>query len=113
MALITRLHAARTEMLGDQDDPWRRLIERALPSNLVSISTVGIFSLLDLPMNTASCRRVGRIMRQLGWIGIRSRRLEPGSWRTTECRGWSRTVRSTKSSPTTTNAGAIAPQLGG
>jgi hypothetical protein len=93
MSLLERLHHAQAEMLDGQEDPWRRALERALPANLACISTVGILSLLDFPINTSNARRVARIMRQLGWVGIRSRKLPPGGWRSTECRGWARPVR--------------------
>lgn len=93
MSLIGRLHHAQAELAEGDEDPWRRVLERALPANLACISTVGILALLDFPINTANARRVARIMRQLGWVGIKSRRLAPGGWRTTECRGWSRPVR--------------------
>jgi hypothetical protein len=92
-SLIARLHRAKAELSEAQEDPWKRVLEHALPANLACISTVGIFALLDFPINTANARRVARIMRQLGWIGIKSRRLAPGSWRTTECRGWARSFR--------------------
>jgi hypothetical protein len=86
----------KAELSEGDDDPWRRVLERALPANLASISTVGIFSLLDLPVTTANARRVARIMRQSGWIAIRSRKLAPGARRSNECRGWTRTVREQK-----------------
>jgi hypothetical protein len=92
MSLIERLHRATAEKVTDQEDPWRRALERALPANLACISTVAILSLLDFPINTANARRVARIMRQLGWVGLRSRKLAPGGWRSSECRGWSRPV---------------------
>ena len=93
MSLIERLHRAQAEMLADQEDPWRHVLERALPSNMTSTSTVALLDLLSFPRTTGNARRVAQIMRQLGWVGIKSRRLAPGGWRTTECRGWSRPVR--------------------
>jgi hypothetical protein len=74
MSLIERLHRATAEKVTDQEDPWRRALERALPANLACISTVAILSLLDFPINTANARCVARIMRQLGSDSDR------GSW---------------------------------
>jgi hypothetical protein len=96
MSLIERLHRATAERAADQDDPCRRLLERALPANVMSTSTVALLALLDFPATTGNARRLARTMRSMGWVGIKSRRLAPGGWRTTECRGWSRPFRETK-----------------
>jgi hypothetical protein len=96
MPLIERLHRATAEMVADQEDPWRRALERALPANVACTSTVALLSLLDFPTTTGNARRLARTMRSMGWVGIKSRRLSPGGWRTTECRGWSRAVRENK-----------------
>jgi hypothetical protein len=96
MSLIGRLHRATAEMVADQEDPWRRVLERALPANLTCTSTVALLALLDFPTTTGNARRLARTMRSMGWVGIKSRALAPGGWRTTECRGWSRPVRDLK-----------------
>jgi hypothetical protein len=96
MSLLERLHRIKAELSEGQIDPWRRALERALPSNLTCISTVALLTLLDFPINTANARRLARTMRSMGWVGIKSRRLAPGGWRTTECRGWSRPVHKLK-----------------
>jgi hypothetical protein len=93
VSLIERLHRANAEMFAEQEDPWRRVLERALPASVMSTSTVALLALLDFPSTTGNARRLARTMRSLGWVGIKSRRLAPGGWRTTECRGWSRPVR--------------------
>jgi hypothetical protein len=93
VSLIERLHRAKAEVSEGEGDPWRRALERALPANLVCTSTVAVLSLLNFPVTTGNARRLARTMRSMGWVGIKSRRLAPGGWRTTECRGWSRPVR--------------------
>ena len=97
MSLIGRLHRATAEMVADQEDPWRRLLERALQASVMSTSTVALLAMLDFPTTTGNARRLARTMRSMGWVGIKSRRLSPGGWRTTECRGWSRPEREIKS----------------
>ena len=92
MSILGRLHGMKAELSEGEIDPWRRVLERALPSNLTCISTVALLTLLDFPINTANARRVARTMRSMGWVGIKSRRLAPGGWRSSECRGWSRPV---------------------
>jgi hypothetical protein len=96
MSLLERLHRMKAELSEGQIDPWRHALERALPSNLTCISTVALLDLLGFPPTTANARRLARTMRSMGWVGIKSRRLAPGGWRTTECRGWSRPVRELK-----------------
>jgi len=78
------------------DDPWRRLLERAVPPNVSSISTVALLDLLDVPTSTGNARRLSKTMRAMGFIAIKSRRLMPGGFRDTTIRGWSRPLRETK-----------------
>jgi hypothetical protein len=96
MTLLRRLRLAQAEMLDLQEDPWRRLLERALPANLTCTSTVALLALLGFPPTTGNARRLSRTMRSMGWVGIKSRRLAPGGWRSTECRGWARPFRKSK-----------------
>jgi hypothetical protein len=93
MSLLGRLHRATAQMVADQEDPWRRVLERALPASVMSTSTVALLAMLDFPATTGNARRLARTMRSMGWVALKSRRLAPGGWRTTECRGWSRPVR--------------------
>jgi hypothetical protein len=90
VSLLGRLHGMKAELSEGQIDPWKRTLERALPGNLTSTSTVALLDLLGFPPTTGNARRLARTMRSMGWVGIKSRRLAPGGWRTTECRGWSR-----------------------
>jgi len=96
MSLIGRLHRAKAEMLNDQEDPWRRLLERALPADVECMSVVGLLDLLNFTPTTGNARRLARTMRSMGWVGIKSRKLAPGGWRSSECRGWARPVREVK-----------------
>jgi hypothetical protein len=96
MSLLDRLHRMKAELSEGENDPWMRLLERALPGSLTCISTVALLALLDFPLTTGNARRLARTMRSMGWVGIKSRRLAPGGWRATECRGWVRPVRDLK-----------------
>jgi hypothetical protein len=93
MSLLGRLHNMKAELSEGDHDPWRRVLERALPTNVTCTSTVALLDLLGFPPTTGNARRLARTMRSMGWIGLKSRRLAPGGWRTTECRGWSRPSR--------------------
>ena len=93
MSLIGRLHRATAEDIADLEDPWRRVLARALPPDMVCISSVGLTDLLGIAPSTGNCRRIARAMRSLGWLAVKSRQLAPGGSRGTECRGWCRPVR--------------------
>jgi hypothetical protein len=96
VSVLGRVHRMKPELSEGDGDPWRRVLERALPANLVCTSTVALLALLNFPPTTGNARRLARTMKSMGWVGIKSRRLAPGGWRTTECRGWSRPVREIK-----------------
>jgi hypothetical protein len=93
VSLIERLHRAQAELSEGECDPWQRLLERSVPANVSTISSVALTDLLGVAPTTGNCRRIALAMRSLGWVALKSRRIAPGGWRTTACRGWSRPVR--------------------
>ena len=97
MSWIERLQRAQVELHDGQVDPWRSVLERSVPANVVCTSSVALLGLIGVPHTTGNCRRLALTMRAMGWVGIKSRRLAPGGWRTTTCRGWSRPLRETRS----------------
>ena len=105
LSLMEKLRQAQAEISEAQENPWKRLLERALPANVVSTSTVALLDLLGVPPTTGNARRLALTMRSMGWVGLKSRRRAPGGWRTTTCRGWARPIRKLKSSPTTSTDG--------
>jgi hypothetical protein len=98
---IERLYQARADLSERRSDPWRGVLERALPGNIMSISTNALLDLLDVPHTTGNARRLAQTMRALGWIGLKSRRLTPGGFRDTTIRGWSRPIREKRLEPRT------------
>ena len=52
----------------------------ALIRGMEAISTHALLDLIGLPKTTGNGRRIARTMRSLGFIPIKSRRLEPGGW---------------------------------
>jgi hypothetical protein len=93
MSWLARLEHARAELADRASDPWKRALERDLPLNVTSISTVALLDLLDVPHTTGNARRLAKTMRSMGFIPFKSRRLEPGGFRDTTIRGWARLVR--------------------
>jgi hypothetical protein len=88
MSWLQRLDQARAELADRGIDPWKRALERDLPANVTSVSTVALLDLLDVPSTTGNARRLAKTMRSMGWVGLKSRRLEPGGFRDTTIRGW-------------------------
>ena len=82
-----------------RSDPWKRVLERALPPSVTSLSTVALLDLVDVPHTTGNARRLAETMRALGWVGLKSRRLMPGGFRDTTIRGWARPVREPRHRP--------------
>jgi hypothetical protein len=92
-SIIERLYQARDELSERRSDPWKRMLERALPANVTSMSTVSLLDLLDVPPTTGNARRLANAMRSLGFVPLKSRRLTPGGFRDTTIRGWARPLR--------------------
>lgn len=105
MAWTEKVRQAQAQLVDDHVDPWQRILERAVPANVTSISSFALLDLLDVPPTTGNARRLAHTMRALGWIGLKSRRLAPGGWRTSTCRGWARALREFKSLPTMKRTG--------
>jgi hypothetical protein len=93
MSLLQRVRQARAELEQRHADPWRGIIERGLPANVESMSTVALLDLVGVRATTGNARRLAKAMRSLGWVALKSRRLMPGGWRNTEGRGWARPLR--------------------
>jgi hypothetical protein len=108
MSWVERMYQACAQQAEQRSDPWKRVLERALPANLTSLSTNALLDLLDVPHTTGNARHLAKIMRSMGWIGLKSRRLEPGGFRDTTIRGWARPFRE-KRSPTTSVKPGLAP----
>jgi hypothetical protein len=92
-SLLQRVREARAELEQRHADPWRGIIERGVPANVPSMSTVALLDLIGVRATTGNARRLAKTMRSLGWVALKSRRLMPGGWRNTEGRGWARPLR--------------------
>lgn len=114
MAWIEKLHRAQAELATRTADPFRPAVEAAV-RGMEAISTVALLDLLGLPKTTGNGRRIAQSMRSLGFIPIKSRRLEPSGFRDTVTRGWARPIREIKSTPAMKPIPASpgANQLGG
>lgn len=100
VAWIDELHRAKAELAEGDADPLRGMVE-AIVRGMEAISTFALLDLLGLPKTTGNGRRIAATMRSLGFVPIKSRRLEPGGWRDTVTRGWARPLRELRNSPPT------------
>ena len=106
MAWLGRLDQARAELAERRADPWRKKLEDAV-RGIEAISTAALLDLLRVPATTGTARRLAKIMRSMGFIPIKSRRLMPGGrGGNTVTRGWSRPLREIRSTPTMKQTGA-------
>jgi hypothetical protein len=95
MSWIEELAQAREELAQRNADPFRQRVAAAVRGK-EAISTAALLDLLDISKTTGNARRVGKTMRSLGFVPIKSRRLMPGGFRDTVARGWARPVRNPK-----------------
>jgi hypothetical protein len=98
MSFLGKLNQARLELETHRTDPWHAKLEDAL-HGAEAISTAALLDLLRAPATTGTARRLAAVMRSLGFVAIKSRRLMPGGRAgNTITRGWARPFRKTKSS---------------
>ena len=96
---VGRMYEVCAQQAEQGSDPWKRVLERALPANVTSISTAALLDLLDVPPTTGNARRLAKTMRAWGWVGLKSRRLMPGGFRDTTIRGLDRPTREPRHRP--------------
>jgi hypothetical protein len=96
MAFIDALRASRDKAREGAKDPWRaplqKLKGKVWDDDIERIATQAVFDRLDVPqgMRTAqACRRLAKIMTELGWTPIRARGLNRSGYRD-QVRGWAR-----------------------
>ena len=82
MGFLEKLREAEVEARAQDADPWRQPLQR-LGGNIGDdgverIATQAVFDFLELPQRrrgAGSCRRLARLMRELGWRPIKARGL--------------------------------------
>jgi hypothetical protein len=96
MSFMDTLRSTRDRVRKDAKDPWRVRLEKlkgkVWEDQVERIATQAIFDYLELPqgMRTAqACRRLAKIMNELGWTPIRARGLNRSGYRD-QVRGWAR-----------------------
>ena len=79
---VTRMREAQAEMAARRADPWWLRLERLRgkvgDDNVERIGTQAIFDVLEGPQRNrgaGACKRLARLMRELGWSPIKARGL--------------------------------------
>jgi hypothetical protein len=95
MSFIKMLKEARSQATA-KPDPWRLRLERLRGKvgydAIERISTQSIFDLLELPQrarNAGACRRLAKLMQELGWTPIKARGLTQSGF-SDQVRGYAR-----------------------
>jgi len=96
MSFLELLRKTREETLARNADPWRRRLDRARgkvgDDGVERISTQCLFDLLEVPQRSrtaGACRRLAKLMRELGWSPIKARGLTQSGYRD-QVRGYAR-----------------------
>jgi hypothetical protein len=86
MSLLGKLKSARAE-LEMPEDPWLAPLQRVRgkvgEDGIERISTQTLFDCLELRQlnrGAGACRRLARVMRELGWSPVRLRDLTRGAY---------------------------------
>jgi hypothetical protein len=87
MDLLSRLHEAQEELAVRNGDPWRFPLERLRgqigDDGIERITTQVLFDILEVPQRSrraGACRRLAKLMVELGWMAVRVRGLTRGGY---------------------------------
>jgi hypothetical protein len=96
VALLTRLHTAQAELAARESDIWRLPLERVRgkigDDGIERVTTQHLFDLLEVLQRcrgTGACRRLAKLMTELGWTAVRVRGLTRGGY-LEQVRGYAR-----------------------
>jgi len=86
------------EMAARNADPWRLRLERLRgkigDDGIERVTTQTLFDILEIPQrnrSTSACRRLAKLMTELGWTAVRVRGLTRGGY-LEQVRGYARNV---------------------
>ena len=87
MSLIGKLHEAKAKLAARSADPWRPPLERLHgkigDDGIERITTQLLFDILEVPQRSrgaGACRRLAKLMAELGWMAVRVRGLTRGGY---------------------------------
>ena len=87
MSLTAKLEKAQAELAARDTEPWRPQLERLRgkvdPDGLERVTTQHVFDVLDIEQRHrtgGACRRLARVMRDVGWTALRVKGLTRGGY---------------------------------
>jgi hypothetical protein len=93
---VEQLRRAKSQVLAKAGDPWRLRLERVRGKtaydSVERISTQDLFDVLEVPQRArtaGACRRLARLMRELGWSPVKARGMTQSGFRD-QVRGYAR-----------------------
>jgi hypothetical protein len=99
-AWVEKLRRAHAELCARDAEPWRLRLERVHgkigDDGIERVSTQTLFDYLEVLQRSRGagvCRRLARVMRELGWTPVRVRDLTRGGYKE-QVRGYARDMRS-------------------
>ena len=99
MSFMTRLHETQAELEARNLDSWRLPLERLRgkigDDGIERVTTQTLFDILEIPQRSrgaGACRRLAKLMTELGWTGVRVRGLTRGGY-LEQVRGYCRDAR--------------------
>jgi hypothetical protein len=105
MNWLGKLEQAKSEMATRHVDPWRLPLERlrgkAGDDGVERITTQMLFDILEVPQRSrgaGACRRLAKLMAELGWTAVRVRGLTRGGY-LEQVRGYARDARCRSTAP--------------
>jgi hypothetical protein len=106
MSFMTRLHEAQAKSKARDADPWRLPLERVrgkvdYDGLLERVTTQMLFDVLEVPQRSrgaGACRRLAKLMTELGWTAVRVRGLTRGGYKE-QVRGYCRDARHERHQP--------------
>src|ERR1019366_5729784 len=98
MSWTSKLHEAKAE-IATPVDPWMLRLERVRgrvgDDGIERLTTQNIFDMLEVPQRSrgaGACRRLAKLMSELGWMPVRVRGLTRGAY-LEQVRGYARDAR--------------------
>jgi len=104
---MEKIRDAQVQLAARSIDPWRAPLERVRGKvdfdGLERLSTQGLLDILEVPQRgrtAGTCRRLAKLMAELGWTAVRVRDLTRGEYKE-QVRGYCRDARGHPFPPST------------
>src|ERR1017187_3531387 len=88
MSWLGKLQEAKAAMAAQNVDPWQLRLERARGKidcdGLERVASQTLLDILEVPQRSrtaGTCRRLARVMRELGWTAVRVRDVTRGGYK--------------------------------